>query len=114
MTDAPMTYSRRPGSREGVEILTLAGPFTLNNLFQFQRDLQEIKPAFLILDIAQVPYMDSAGLGLVVNFYVSAQKNGRRIAVAGATSRVTTLFQMTKVDSLIKLYPTVAEAEASA
>jgi anti-sigma B factor antagonist len=108
-----MTYSRRPGSREGIEILSLTGPFTLNNIFQFQRDLQEIHPPFLIFDIAQVPYMDSAGLGLLVNFYVSAQKNGRRMSVVGATPRVRTLFEMTKVDGLLRLYPTAAEAEAA-
>lgn len=108
-----MTYSRRPGSHEGVEILSLAGPFTLNNIFQFQRDLQEMKPPFLIFDLAQVPYMDSAGLGLLMNFYVSAQKNGRKMAVAGASPRITTLFEMTKVASLLRLYPTVEEAEAA-
>jgi anti-sigma B factor antagonist len=108
-----MTYSRRPGSREGVEILSLAGPFTLNNIFQLQRDLQEIHPPCLIFDVAQVPYMDSAGLGLLMNFYVSAQKNGRRMAVAGATPRVATLFEMTKVDGLLRLYPSVEEAEAA-
>lgn len=114
MTDQPMTYSRRPGSREGVEVLSLTGPLTLHNIFQLQRDLHEIKPAFLIFDLAQVPYMDSAGLGLLMNFYISAQKNGRRMAVAGATPRVKTVFEMTRVDSLLKLYPTVDEAEAVA
>jgi anti-sigma B factor antagonist len=113
MPDEPMTYSRRPGSRDGVEILSLTGPFTLNNIFQFQRDLQEMRPAFLIFDVAQVPYMDSAGLGLLVNFYVSAQKHGRKMAVAGATPRLKTLFEMTRVDGLLRLFPTVAEAEAA-
>jgi anti-sigma B factor antagonist len=113
MADAPLTYSRRPGSREGVEILSLVGPFTLNNIFQFQHDLQEMRPPFLIFDFAQVPYMDSAGLGLLVNFYISAQKNGRRTAIAGATPRVSTVFEMTRVDGLLRLYPTVQEAEAA-
>lgn len=108
-----MTYSRRPGGREGTEILSLAGPFTLGNMFQFQRELQEIHPQFLIFDIAQVPYMDSAGLGLLVNFYVSAQKHGRKMAVAGASARIKTLFEMTRVDGLLRLFPTIEEAEAA-
>jgi anti-sigma B factor antagonist len=68
MPDAPMTFTKRTGSRDGVEILSLSGPFTLGNIFEFQRALQEIRPPYLIFDIAQVPYMDSAGLGLLVNF----------------------------------------------
>jgi anti-anti-sigma factor len=114
MPDAPMTFTKRPGSRDGVEILSLSGPFTLGNMFELQRALQEMHPPYLIFDISQVPYMDSAGLGLLVNFYVAAQKNGRRMAVVGATPRLMALFEMTKVDSLLKLYPTVEDAEKAA
>jgi anti-sigma B factor antagonist len=106
-----MTFTQRPGSRDGIEILSLSGPFTLGNMFQLQRALQEIRPPQLIFDISRVPYMDSAGLGLLVNFYVAAQKNGRKMAVVGATPRIMSLFEMTKVDSLLKLYPTVEDAE---
>jgi len=113
MLNEPMTFTQRPGSREGVEILSLSGPFTLGNMFQFQRVLQEMRPPYLIFDITQVPYMDSAGLGLLVNFYVAAQKNGRKMAVVGATQRIVTLFQLTKVDSLLRVYPTVEDAEAA-
>jgi len=114
MPDEPMTFTQRPGSRDGIEILSLSGPFTLGNMFQLQRALQELHPSYLIFDIAQVPYMDSAGLGLLVNFYVAAQKNGRKMAVVGATPRIIALFEMTKVDSLMKLYRTVEDAEAAA
>jgi anti-sigma B factor antagonist len=111
MPDEAMTFTQRPGSREGVEILSLSGPFTLGNMFRLQRALQDMKPTYLIFDIAQVPYMDSAGLGLLVNFYVAAQKNGRKMAVAGVTHRIMALFELTKVDSLLKVYPTVEDAE---
>jgi anti-sigma B factor antagonist len=113
MPDASMTFTQRPGSRDGIEILSISGPFTLGNMFQLQRALQELHPPYLIFDLSQVPYMDSAGLGLLVNFYVAAQKNGRKMAVVGASQRIMALFEMTKVDSLLKLYPTVEAAEAA-
>jgi len=109
-----MTFTQRPGSRDGIEILSLSGPFTLGNMFQLQRALQEIRPQYLIIDISQVPYMDSAGLGLLVNFYVAAQKNGRKLAIAGTTPRIMALFELTKVDALLKLYPTIEDAEKAA
>lgn len=111
MPDEPLTYTQRQGSHDGVEILSISGPFTLGNMFQLQRALHEIHPPYLIFDISQVPYMDSAGLGLLVNFYVAAQKNGRKMAIVGATQRILALFEMTKVDSLLQLYPTVEAAE---
>ena len=113
MPDEPLTFTQRPGSRDGIEILSLSGPFTLGNMFQLQRALQEVRPSFLIFDITQVPYMDSAGLGLLVNSFVAAQKNGRRMAVVGAAPRIIALFEMTKVDSLLPLYPTVENAETA-
>lgn len=114
MPDDPMSFTERPGSREGVEILSLSGPFTLGNMFELQRVLQQKNVPYLIFDLATVPYMDSAGLGLLVNSYVSAQKNGRKIAVAGATPRILTLFEITRVDKILPLFPTTEAAEASA
>ena len=111
MSDEAMTFTQQPGSRDGIEILSLSGPFTLGNMFQFQRALQDIRPPYLIFDISQVPYMDSAGLGLLVNFFVGSQKNGRKMAVVGATPRILALFELTKVDSLLKVYPTIEGAE---
>lgn len=108
-----MTFTRRPGSRDGIEILSISGPFTLGNMFEFQRILQELHPPYLIFDLSHVPYMDSAGLGLLVNFYVAGQKHGRKMAVVGATARIVALFELTKVDSLLRVYPTVEEAEAA-
>jgi len=109
-----MRFTRRPGTRSGVEILSLSGPFTLGNMFQLQRELQQLTPPYLIFDITNVPYMDSAGLGLLVNSFVSAQKNGRKIAVSGVAPRIMTLFEMTKVDNILPLFPTAEAAEAGA
>lgn len=109
-----MSFVQRPGSRDGVEILSLSGPFTLGNMFELQRTLQNTNARYLIFDIAQVPYMDSAALGLLVNSFVSAQKNGRKIAIAGAAPRIIALLEMTKLDSLLPLYPTAEAAEAGA
>ena len=109
-----MTFTLRPGSRDGVEIVSVSGPFTLGNMFEFQRALQEMRPPYLIFDIAGVPYMDSAGLGLLVNFYVASQKSSRKMAVVGVTPRIMALFEMTKVDGLLKIYPTVEDAERAA
>jgi anti-anti-sigma factor len=114
MRDEPLTVTAAPGNGEGVTILMLKGPLTLRNTFDFQHDLAQHKPAVLILDLTESPYMDSAGLGLLMNCYVSAEKNGRTLLLAGANERIQALLQMTKVHLLRKNYPTIADAEASA
>jgi len=113
MRDEPLTVSAAPGSSEGVTILLLKGPLTLQNTFDFQQELAQHKPAVLIIDLSESPYMDSAGLGLLMNCYVSAEKNGRTLLLAGAGERIQALLQMTKVHLILKNYPTAADAEAS-
>jgi anti-sigma B factor antagonist len=113
MNDAPLSYSRATGGRDGLVVISLTGPLTLRNIFQLQQDLAANPPQLTIIDLSGVPYMDSAGIGVLINYYVSAEKNGRRIALSGANERIGALLDMTKVRELLRCFPTVAEAEAA-
>ena len=66
-----------------------------------------------ILDMLQVPYVDSAGLGTVLMFYVSAEKHGRKLVLAAVTERVLSLIRMTRVDTVLSMFPSVEAAERS-
>ncbi len=70
-------------------------------------------PKVLILDMHEVPYMDSAGLGLIMNYYVAAADHGRRFLLAGVNERVKALFEMTRVQGVLTSFPTVEAAEES-
>jgi anti-anti-sigma factor len=113
MRDEPLAVTAKSGYREDVTVLLLRGPLTLPNTFTFREDLAQHKPAVLIIDLTGSPYMDSAGLGLLMNCYVSAEKSGRTMLLAGANERINALLQMTKVHLILKNYPTAADAEAS-
>jgi anti-sigma B factor antagonist len=97
--------------RSDVIILRLAGPFTISTLFDFQNAVRTGAAAATIIDLSGVPYMDSAALGSLLGFHVSCQRSGRRYAVAGASPRLETLFQVTHVDKILSRFPTVEEAE---
>jgi anti-sigma B factor antagonist len=113
MPDAPLTYTKAAGERQGLIIIKLTGPLTLRNIFQFQQDLAASPPQLTVFDLSEVPYMDSAGIGVLINYYVSAEKNGRRMALASANDRIVALLDMTKVRDLLRNFPSVAEAEAN-
>jgi anti-anti-sigma factor len=111
MSDQALTYSTTNGSKDGTVILKLEGPLTLSNMFSFQGQFRALKPKCLILDMSGVPYMDSAGLGLVTNYFVAAEDDHRQFLLAGVNERVMSLLEMTQVDKVLKLYPTVEAAE---
>ena len=104
-----MKLTTTPGKTADSRILKLEGPVTLSNLFDFQAELRK-DAATTILDLSDVPYMDSAGMGAIINYYVACQKGGRTLLVAGANYRVMELFKLTKVDQLITLIESVEAA----
>jgi anti-anti-sigma factor len=113
MRDEPMIHSFSAGKRAGTTILKLSGPLTISTMFGFQNELRTVKADVLIIDLSETPYIDSAGLGLIMNSHVSAMDRGGRLLLAGVNDRVKALFEMTKVNSVLKSFPSVAEAEAS-
>jgi anti-anti-sigma factor len=111
MFDKELTYATSPGTKPGTTILKLEGPFTLGNMFKLQTDLRALKPDCLILDMSGVPYMDSAGLGVIMNYFVAAQGAGRKFFVVGVNDRIRALLEMTKVDAVLRLCDTIEAAE---
>ena len=119
----PFTIERKEGKTPGTVIFRLCGPFTardmfgtlapigLLNILSFQSTPSEELPALNILDMTDVPYMDSTGLGRIVSHYVHCRGKGIRMIVAGASPRVLELFRLTKVDSTIPMAATVEEAD---
>jgi anti-sigma B factor antagonist len=112
LNDGPLTIARKEGKNPGTRVFCLSGPLTLRNLFELQTELRGSElPSMTVIDLTDVPYMDSAGMGLVMNSYVRCQTRGAKFVVAGANSRVMDLFRVTKVDSVLPLVGTVEEAE---
>ncbi|MGO8720675.1 MAG: STAS domain-containing protein [Acidobacteriaceae bacterium] len=114
MRDEPLTIETSPGSRADAIVLRLSGPLTLRTLFSLQEALHAQTAPLTILDLSQVPYINSAGLGAVLMFYVSAEKNGRKLALTGVTERVLSLIRMTRVDTVLSMFPSVEAAEQGA
>jgi len=115
LTDAPLTYEQKQGKTADTLVYVLSGPLTLRNMFELQAALRGAPtPTLVVFDLTGVPYMDSAGMGLVMNHYVHCQTHGSRLVVAGANSRVLDLLKVTRVDSVLPLKPTVEAAVAGA
>ena len=67
----------------------------------------------LILDLTGVPYIDSAGLGVILSAWAHSQRTGTKFAVAGVSDRVRVLLDMTKVESMLPQFATAEEADRS-
>lgn len=109
MSSEKLTFELLPDASPNEHAYCLKGPLVLENIFAFQEVLRS-ECVNTILDFTNVPYMDSAGLGILTNSYVSHQKHGRKLLLVGVNERVQALFELTTLDRLFEVFPTLPSA----
>ena len=98
----------------GSTLIRLHGPLLLGNFFPLQTMVRADASKLLILDVADMPYIDSAGIGCLVGAHVSREGSGRKLVIVGANDRLLTSLKVTKVDGLFSFAPSVEQARAQA
>ena len=100
-----------------VTILDLKGKMTLGEGDEQLKDkinslvLQGQKK--LVLNLANVPYIDSAGLGEIVRTFTTVSRQGGSLKLLGLTKRITDLLAITKLLTVFETYDTEADAVRS-
>jgi anti-sigma B factor antagonist len=77
------------------------------------RSLLDAGPRRFALDLAEVPYIDSVGLGAIVQAYTSARRRGGDLKLLRANSRVRRLLTITRLSTVLENCDTEDEVERS-
>lgn len=101
-----------------VAVVTVSGDITLNKggdvlLKDKVQSLLHQGHRKLILDLSGVSYVDSAGLGELVQAYVTTKNRDGALKLQGVTKRLRDLLVVTKLLTVFDSYDTEAEALAS-
>jgi anti-sigma B factor antagonist len=67
----------------------------------------------IVINLAEVNYIDSGGLGTLVGLYTSARSAGGIIKLANLTTRVGELLQVTKLLTVFEVYDNAGQAAKS-
>ena len=110
MTAQELTVERYAGVADGQRVLLFRGPLTLETSSQFSRVVRGENADTVIVDLANVPYVDSVGLGALVSAQVSSQKTGRCMVLTGVNARVAKVMDITKVKNMFMTFPTTWQA----
>ncbi|HUA57467.1 MAG TPA: STAS domain-containing protein [Verrucomicrobiae bacterium] len=100
-------------SPRGARLVTLLGPVVMGGLFELQ-DAVRRGDGDLIVDLSQVPYMDSAGLGALLGAFASCQRTSHKFALVAVSDRVMTLLKVSGVDKILPRFNTVDAADSGA
>lgn len=77
------------------------------------RDQIKDAPARVILDLSQVGFLDSSGLGAVVAV-MKLLAPERRLELAALTPTVEKVFRLTRMDSVFVIHPAAPDVQRSA
>jgi len=64
-----------------------------------------------LIDLTDVPYMDSASLGAIIGVHTSSERHQRHYALVGVSERLRTLFHVGGVERILVIYPSLEEAQ---
>ena len=100
--------------REGdAAIVAARGEIDLRHSPEFHRALIELceeRPRLLVIHLGEVTYMDSSGVGTLVEIFRRTREYGGRMVLVAPTERVRGVFEITKLDQFF----TIVESEADA
>jgi len=101
-----MTITER--RRDDVVILDIEGKILLGEgdvqLREAIRRLLQSGARKILLNLANVPYMDSAGLGELVRAYTTVRREGGELKLVNLTARIQDLLTITKLISVFESF----------
>lgn len=100
-----------------VTIIDVNGRMTLGEGQELLRDkvnsLIQQGQKKLVLNLAEVPYIDSAGLGEIVRTYTTVSRQGGALKLLSLTKRIQDLLAITKLLTVFETFDTEADAVGS-
>jgi anti-anti-sigma factor len=68
----------------------------------------------IILNFSELEYMNSSGIGLLVTLLIRTQRQKQALLACGLTAHYQQIFELTRLNEAIGIYPNEAEALAKA
>jgi anti-anti-sigma factor len=101
-------FAARVRSQSGIAILDLAGDINsfaeeaLNHAFS---EAEQLAPTTIALNFANVGYINSTGIALIVGLLARARKAHRNLVVCGLSEHYQEIFQITRLADFMSIYP---------
>ena len=113
MTAAPFRVEAVPPRGA---VIVLAGDITAacaDALLAAHEEATDDGAEVVVLDFAEMAYMNSGGIGMLVTLLVRGQRRRQRIAAVGLSTHYRQIFELTRLDEAIGLFDDRAAALAT-
>jgi anti-anti-sigma factor len=96
----------------GSLVARLTGKLSLETVNNFLQEMRPIAAEKLVLDMSGISYLDSAGVGALVQLFVHRRGQTKKMAVAALTTQGAAVLQVAGLTKLLPVFSTVEEASA--
>jgi len=113
-SDSPVRAVRWVGQ---VAVADLAGDVDLAKKEALIASLEAVlarRPRRMVLNLTDVPFMDSSGAAALVRMLPKARDAGAEMVLFGLGEQVRNIFEITRLDDVFVIHATEAEATAGA
>jgi anti-sigma B factor antagonist len=93
--------------------VVLAGRLDARNAQTIKETLKQLIDGgitYLVVDLAQVPFIDSAGLAALVSALKLTRRVGGNVLLSGVQPQARTVFSLTMLDQVFAIHPSVEAA----
>ena len=94
-----------------IYIIDVIGEMDLYNAYKLKnvvRKMIERQIRLYVVNLDQVPYIDSSGIGALLQVYAEIKKHGLKLRIAGVKGSVRKVIELTK---LAQYFPIVSDVE---
>jgi len=108
-----MSLDIRESTREGVTVLTMKGRLAVGESNVLRQKITDVSAAGaknVVLDLSQLDYIDSTGLGIMVICYTSLKKQGGAMKLVNLNKRNVELLLLTKLHTVFEVFTDVTDA----
>jgi anti-sigma B factor antagonist len=99
-----------------ITVVAIAGPLEAGALDRLRHEARESvsdESPHLLFDLSQVDFVDSSGIGLLIELFKHSKLRGGELVVAGLTRYPAELFRILRLDQYIRAFPGRDEALAA-
>jgi anti-sigma B factor antagonist len=94
----------------GLKVAVLTGGLTIETVALFNHTLREDPAPVLLLNLSKLDWLDSAGVGSLVQLMVRREKAKTTLAIADLTTRNQAVLQVSQLLRLFRVFQTTDQA----
>jgi len=98
---------------DGISIIMIKGSMSAEAIEQTRPEIEGIVAADgieLLLDLKEVDFIDSAGIGAIVFMVKRCRRSGGTVKIANVQGQVRDVFRMAGLDKALDIYPSIDTA----